>query len=73
MLHLFRRLFDAIEYRKQEAENRRKRELPPDVDPDLVAVIVPPPSRARPQLTCRVCGNEGRASYCPHCLAETMV
>ena len=43
MLHLFRRLFDAIEYRKQEAENRRKRELPPDVDRHLVLDLLVAP------------------------------
>lgn len=76
MLHLLRRFIDSIEYRKQQAEERRKREaIPPEVDPDAVDVVTPPVPAARAQapLVCRICGHTGRDRFCPACLAETMV
>jgi hypothetical protein len=76
MLDLLRRFIDSIEYRKEEAEKRRKREaLPPDQDPDLVDVVVPPSPAGAPEptLVCRICAHAGTGPYCPVCLAETMV
>jgi rubrerythrin len=61
MLHLFRKYFDPIEYRRVEQEKKR-------------VIEVKAPEAKAPMLSCRVCGYqaETRHRYCPRCLAETM-
>jgi rubrerythrin len=57
------KLVDPVQARAREEERRVAREQPKrdhDGDPPL--------------FTCRVCGHEGpEKSYCPSCLADTMV
>jgi hypothetical protein len=68
------RLIDPIQYRKQQEDRRRKRETPPDVDPDDVELELPVQAvRREKERVCRVCSHRGTGPFCPHCLAETMV
>ena len=68
-------LFDRNEEREKQAEHKRwvQQFATPDPDegPTPEALNLPPNSRA---ARCRVCGREEtEKSYCPVCLADTLL
>jgi hypothetical protein len=75
LLWWLRKYVDSIQFREEQEERRRKREaIPPEFWPDDGDVVVPPPREETLLYRCRVCGHEGfDRSYCPKCLADTML
>jgi rubrerythrin len=63
IIETFTKLVDPARAREREEELRRQREQPKRAQ-----------SGEPPRFTCRVCGLVSEdTTYCPECLAETMV